>query len=48
MKTIIYILFVAVLMFAACEKDYPLSSIGNTEGSCASMAISMPIPPTIQ
>ena len=32
MKTIIYILFVAVLMFAACEKDYPLSSIGNTEG----------------
>ena len=32
MKTIIYILFVAVLMFAACEKDYPLSRIGNTEG----------------
>ena len=32
MKTIIYTLFVAVLMFAACEKEYPLSSIGNTEG----------------
>ena len=32
MKTIIYILFATVLMFAACEKDYPLSSIGNTEG----------------
>ena len=32
MKTIIYTLFVAVLMFTACEKDYPLSRIGNTEG----------------
>lgn len=32
MKTIIYILFVAVLMFAACDKEYPLSRIGNTEG----------------
>ncbi|MBR2201018.1 MAG: DUF4249 family protein, partial [Bacteroidales bacterium] len=32
MKTIIYIMFAAVLMFASCDKEYPLSRIGNTEG----------------
>jgi len=32
MKTMLYILFATVLMFAACDKEYPLSRIGNTEG----------------
>ena len=32
MKTILYILFATALMFASCDKEYPLSRIGNTEG----------------
>ena len=32
MKTFFWALLASVMMFAACEKEYPLSRIGNTKG----------------